>query len=219
MELQDYIQIARRWWWVVLTTALVAAVSAFVFSRLQTPIYKSTMRLTVQPARTDFGLTQSAKTLIASYISIIRTEANAAEVGKRLELDYSPAYIFGQTRMAEDAATFGIEIEVRDYDGETANRIAAEWGRLFVEFRNRDNARQRREDRVEIIPGDQPRYIQDFPRTSVNVAAGGLLGAVVGVGLVVVLEWRRARVIYAADDIQRRLGLPVIGVIPKESAP
>ncbi|MFN3704888.1 MAG: YveK family protein [Thermoflexales bacterium] len=218
MELQDYMQMARRWWWAVVGTALVAVLSAFVFSRLQTPIYKSAMRLTVQPARTDFGLTQSAKTLIASYISIIHTEANAAEVGKRLELDYSPAYIFGQTRMAEDAATFGIEIQVRDYDGETANRIAAEWGRLFIEFRNRDNARQRREDRVEIIPGDQPRYSQDFPRTSVNVAAGGLLGAVAGVGVAAVLEWRRARVIHSTDDLQRRLKLNVLGVVPQEPA-
>ncbi len=218
MELQDYMQMARRWWWAVVGTALVAVLSAFVFSRLQTPIYKSAMRLTVQPARTDFGLTQSAKTLIASYISIIHTEANAAEVGKRLELDYSPAYIFGQTRMAEDAATFGIEIQVRDYDGETANRIAAEWGRLFIEFRNRDNARQRREDRVEIIPGDQPRYSQDFPRTSVNVAAGGLLGAVAGVGVAAVLEWRRARVIHSVDDLQRRLKLNVLGVVPQEPA-
>ena len=76
---------------------------------------------------------------------------NLLEVGKRLQLDYSPAYIYSQTRMADDAASYGVEIEVRDYDGETANRIAREWAQLFVEFRNRDNAKQRREDRVEAI--------------------------------------------------------------------
>ncbi|MCS6774212.1 MAG: Wzz/FepE/Etk N-terminal domain-containing protein [Anaerolineae bacterium] len=213
MELQDYLRIARRRWWIVALVTLCAAASAFVFSRLQTPIYKSSMRVTIQPARTDFGLTQSAKTLLSSYISIIRTEKNAAEVGKRLNLDYSPAYIFGQTRMADDAATFGIEIEVRDYDGETANRIAYEWAQLFVEFRNSDNAKQRREDRVEAILGDAPRYVQDFPRTSVNTAAAGIVGLVVGTLIVALIEWREQGWVRDARDAERRLGLPVLAVV------
>jgi capsular polysaccharide biosynthesis protein len=216
MELQDYLQIARRRWWIVMLVALIAAVSAFVFSRLQTPIYKSSMKLTIQPARTDFGQTQAAKQLLLSYIGIIRTERNAAEVGKRLQLDYSPAYIYGQTRMADDAASYGVEIEVRDYDGETANRIAREWAQLFVEFRNRDNAKQRREDRVEAIIGDDPRYAQDYPRTGVNTAAGLLLGAVAGVAIAALLEWRQSALLHTPKDVERTLALPVVGAIPAD---
>lgn len=214
MELQDYIQIVKRRWWIVVLTALIAAASAFAFSRLQTPIYKSSMKLTIQPARTDFGQTQAAKQLLSSYISIIRTERNAAEVGKRLQLDYSPAYIYGQTRMADDAASYGVEIEVRDYDGETANRIAREWAQLFVEFRNRDNAKQRREDRVEAILGDDPRYTQDYPRTGVNTAAGLLLGLAAGAAIVALLEWRQSALLRAPKDVERNLSLPIVGDIP-----
>jgi capsular polysaccharide biosynthesis protein len=216
MELQDFWQMVKRRWWIVLLVALIAGASAFAFSRMQTPVYKSAMKLTIQPARTDFGLTQSAKTLLSSYISIIRTERNAAEVGKRLTLDYSPGYIFGQTRMADDAATFGIEIEVRDFDGETANRIAKEWAQLFVEFRNNDNAKQRREDRVEAIMGDDPRYSQDYPRTSVNVAAGLLLGAVAGLLIAAALEWRQAGLIRTGKDVERKLDMPLVGAIPAD---
>jgi len=216
MELQDFWQMVKRRWWIVLLVALIAGASAFAFSRMQTPVYKSAMKLTIQPARTDFGLTQSAKTLLSSYISIIRTERNAAEVGKRLTLDYSPGYIFGQTRMADDAATFGIEIEVRDFDGETANRMAKEWAQLFVEFRNNDNAKQRREDRVEAIMGDDPRYSQDYPRTSVNVAAGLLLGAVAGLLIAAGLEWRQAGLIRTGKDVERKLDMPLVGAIPAE---
>lgn len=216
MELQDYLQIVKRRWWIVVMTALIAAASAFVFSRLQTPIYKSSMKLTIQPARTDFGQTQAAKQLLLSYISIIRTERNAAEVGKRLQLDYSPAYIYGQTRMADDAASYGVEIEVRDYDGETANRIAREWAQLFVEFRNRDNAKQRREDRVEAIMGDDPRYVQDYPRTGVNTAAGFLLGLAAGVAIAAFLEWQQSALLRTPKDVERNLSLPVVGVIPAD---
>lgn len=216
MDLQDFLQIVRRRWWIVLLVALIGGASAFAFSRMQTPVYKSAMKLTIQPARTDFGLTQSAKTLLSSYISIIRTERNATEVGKRLGLDYSPGYIFGQTRIADDAATFGIEIEVRDFDGETANRIAREWAQLFVEFRNNDNAKQRREDRVEAVLGDDPRYSQDYPRTLVNTVAGLLLGGVLGLLLAAALEWRQSALIRSAKDVERKLALPVVGAIPSE---
>lgn len=216
MDLQDFLQIVRRRWWIVLLVALIGGASAFAFSRMQTPVYKSAMKLTIQPARTDFGLTQSAKTLLSSYISIIRTERNATEVGKRLGLDYSPGYIFGQTRIADDAATFGIEIEVRDFDGETANRIAREWAQLFVEFRNNDNAKQRREDRVEAVLGDDPRYSQDYPRTLVNTVAGLLLGGVLGLLLAAALEWRQSALIRSAKDVERKLALPVVGTIPSE---
>ena len=216
MELQDFFSVIRRRWWIVVLVALVAAACAFGFSKLQTPIYKSAMRLTIQPARTDFGLTQSAKTLLSSYISIIYKEKNAAEIAKQLNLDYSPAYIYGQTRIADDAATFGIEIEVRDYDGETANRITKEWAQLFVDYRNNDNAKQRREDRVEAIMGDDPRYSLDYPRTGVNTAAGLLLGAVIGALIVAVLEWRSFAFLRSAKDVERNLELPIVGAIPNE---
>jgi len=217
MDLQDYMRIAQRRWWIIVVVALVASASAFVFSRLQTPIYKSSIKLTIQPARTDFGQTQAAKQLLLSYISIIRTERNAAEVAKRLQLDYSPAYIFNQTRMADDAASYGVEIEVRDYDGETANRIAREWAQLFVEFRNRDNAKQRREDRVEAILGDEPRYAQDYPRTGVNTAAGLVLGIAAGLLIVAFIEWRESALLRTPKEVERELALPVIGSIPVQS--
>ena len=51
MELRDYLQLAKRRGWIVILVAVVAAVSAYAFCRLQTPLYRSTMQLTVLPAR------------------------------------------------------------------------------------------------------------------------------------------------------------------------
>ena len=66
MELYDYLQIARRRGWIIIVTALIATISAYAFSRLQTPIYKSSMELFIQPARADFGLSESSRKLISS---------------------------------------------------------------------------------------------------------------------------------------------------------
>ncbi len=216
MELSDFLRIARQRGWLLVLLALLGAGSGLVFSRLQTPIYKSSMKLTVQPARTDFGLAQTARQLLLSYIQIIWTERNAAEVAQRLKLDFAPATIFGNTKMADDAASMGIEIQVTDYDGDTANNIARTWADLLKEYRDRDNAKQRREDRVEIILGDSPRYSQDRPRTAINTVAGGLLGAVIGVAAIALLEGLASAYVRSRADIERRLDIPVIAVVPNE---
>ncbi len=216
MELTDYIRVIRQRGWVIVLVALIGALAGYVFSKLQTPIYKSSIKLTVQPARTDFGLTQSAKTLLLSYIQIIWTETNAAEVAQRLALDYHPATIYGNTKMADDAASFGIEIQVTDPNGETANNIARTWSDLLIEYRNKENTKQRREDQVNIVRGDPPRYSQDRPRTSINTLAGGLLGCVLGVAAIALLESLAAAFIRSRADVERQLELPVLATIPAE---
>ena len=218
MDMNNTLRIARTRGWLLPLLALLGALSGYGFSKMQTPVYKSSMKLTIQPARTDFGLTQSAKTLLLSYIQIIWTERNAAEVAKRLALDYAPATIYGNTKMADDAASFGIDIQVTDYSGDTANDITRTWADLLKEYRDRDNAKQRREDRVDVILGDAPRYAQDRPRTSINTLAGGLLGLLVALGAIALLEALASRFVRNNDDIERGLGLPVLGVIPARGA-
>jgi capsular polysaccharide biosynthesis protein len=215
MEIQDLFRMIRQRGWLVPVLALVGALAAFGFSRMQTPVYKSAMKLTVQPARTDFGLAQTTKNLMLSYIQIIWTERNSAEVAKRLKLDYDPATIYGNTKMATDDASYGIEIQVSDYDGDTANNIARTWGDLFKEFRDTENAKQRREDRVDIILGDAPRYAKDRPRTTINTVAGGLLGGIVGAISIALLEWLQSRMVRSKTDVERIFSLPVLGSIPK----
>jgi capsular polysaccharide biosynthesis protein len=216
MEATDLLRLIRRRGWLVLLLAVLGAGSGYVFSRLQTPVYKSTMKLTVQPARSDLGLTQSAKTLLLSYIQIIWTERNSAEVAQRLKLDYAPATIYGNTKMADDAASFGIEIEVSDYDGDTANDIARTWADLLKEYRDRDNARQRREDRVEVVLGDAPRYTQFTPRTSINTLAGGLLGVVIGAVVLILIEQGAAAYVRRPSDVVEQLDAPLLAVFPTE---
>ena len=55
MELNDYFRIIRQRGWVVLALMALTAAAAFGFSKMQTPVYESTLRMLVQPSRTDFG--------------------------------------------------------------------------------------------------------------------------------------------------------------------
>ena len=90
MELSDYFRILRQRGWIIVVVAVVAAVSAFGFSKLQRPIYKSSMQVTVLPARNDMGLAQTTKQLLRAYVTIMDTKNWAAQVLERFEQDRHP---------------------------------------------------------------------------------------------------------------------------------
>lgn len=214
MPLSEYVQILRRRGWVMLLLAVVTAASALVFSLLQTPVYKATVDILVQPARTDFGLTQSAKLLLRSYVSWMNTRNNAQRVIDQLQLDVTPETLLGDVTIASDDSRFVIQVDVKSEDLELASAVAQEWSNLFVQWRQDENARQRREDRVEALQLDAPRVVQHTPKIKINVAAGALLGVLLGGVIAFWLESSQAGLVRSPEDVERGLGLAVLGVVP-----
>jgi len=214
MELQDYIRILKRRGWIIILLMVMTAVAAFAFSKLQTPIYKSSVDILVQPARADFGITQSAKMLLRSYVSWMNTNTRAQEVIDLLSLDRLPGDLRSDVKIASDESRLVIQLNVEDPDGDLANDIAQAWTDLFVQWRNSDNAKQRKEDRVEAIQLDPPRYGLDRPKWKINVLAGAIFGALVGGVIVFVLEWVESGVVRRPEDVDRYLGIPLLGAIP-----
>ena len=142
MVIIDYFRVFWRRGWVLALSAALTASSALVFSVVQTPVYKSTVDVLVQPARTDFGLTQSAKLLLDSYVAFLDTETSAAEVIDVLQLDTLPETLRGDVRIAAEAQRFLIRIEVENESGVLANDIARHWAQLLVQWRNDENQKQ-----------------------------------------------------------------------------
>lgn len=214
MTLLDLFVVLRRRGWIILLAALLTAGSAFVFSRLQTPVYESTVRLLVQPARPDLGLTQSAKTVLRSYVEWLKTRQNAQRVIDTLQLDRTDESLLGDVTIASEDENFVIQVDVRNQNGDLANDIARTWADLFVQWRNVENENLRREDRVTALMLDAPRYTLYRPQTTVNVLAGGILGLLLGGLVVFVLEYLEANIIRTRLDAERALGLNVLGVVP-----
>lgn len=197
--------------------AVITAAAAFVFSTImeqRAPVYQSTIKILIQPARTDFGLTQAAKILMDSYVAWMDSDYRAQDVIETLQLDMTPEELRSNVRIASDAQRLLITIEVENGDGELANRIAKAWADLFIQWRNEENQRVRREDRIDAQIIDDPRYELFFPKTGINTAAGGIFGFLVGLAIVFVLEYIESGVIRSTEDVDRFLTLPVLGAIP-----
>jgi len=219
MELYDYFRILRQRGWIIVIAAAVAALSAFGFSKLQRPIYKSSMQVTVLPARNDMGLAQTTKQLLRAYVTIMDTRKWAGLVLQRFEqeghpLDMTPEQLKNNVIIASYEDKNVIQIDVRNGDGEQGNRIAIAWAQEFQDWRNAENNKVRKEDRVDVVLGDNPIYTQYRPQTKINTAAGGVFGLLVGALIVAVLEWIESGLVRTPDDVERKLGLAVLGVIP-----
>jgi len=214
MALTDYVRVLRRRGWIIALLAALTAVSAFVFSAVQTPVYKSTIYVGVLPARPDLGLTQSAKTLLRLYVSVINTETFAQKVIDAKQLDRTAADLLGDVTIASDDSRFVIQIDVEDPDPAEANDVAQKWAGFFIQWRDDQNAVARREDRVEAFVLDPPRPALYRPQNTINTLAGAILGALLGGVIVFVLEYIESGIIRSPQDIDRMLALPVLGAIP-----
>jgi len=216
MELGDYIRILRKRWWIIVVAVLLTAGSGSVFSELQHPEYTSTAEIIIEPARPDWGLAQSAKMLLRTYMTVADSDKWALLVinDDDLQLPMTPDQLRSRARFAVEDDRMVIKIEIEDYDGDQANDIARTWAQLLVEWRDSQNQRQRKEDRVYAYLRDEPRYVQSWPKTKVVTAAGTVFGLVIAGVVIFFLEWLEAGIVRTPQDVERQLNLAVVGAIP-----
>ena len=217
MELTDYLRILRKRGWIVLVVAFVAAVTAFGVSRLQTPVYSASVKLSVNPARADWGLSNTTKDLLRNYAENMRTHKMAQEVIDRAKLDMDTSTLLGKLYLSPASDTFTLQIEARDTDPQVAMTIAQTMAEVFVEDRDAWNQRQDKRDRIEVSILDSVwnlGYQQYSPNTRVNTLAGAIVGVLLGLLVIFFLEWLEQDVIRASADVERTLQVTVLGAIP-----
>lgn len=218
MEINDYLRILRKRGWIIVVVALVAAASAYGFSKMQTPIYSATVKLSVVPARaTDWGSNNSLKDLLRNYAENIRTHTMAAKVIDRAQLDMDTTTFLSKLFVSPDSSTFTLALEARDRDPEVAMAMVDAMAQAFVEDRDQWNQLQDKRDRIEIRPLDNVYNLgfqQYSPKTRINVMAGALFGALIGVMVIFFLEWLEQDIIRSAPDVERAIGVAVLGTVP-----
>jgi capsular polysaccharide biosynthesis protein len=214
MELVNYVRILRKRWWIIIVAVVFTAGSAFLFSKLQHPEYTSTAEIVIEPARPDWGLAQSAKMLLRTYMTVADSYSWAQDVIDELQLPMTPEQLRSNAHFAAEDDRMVIKLEVEAYDGDQANDIARTWATLLVQWRDQQNQRQNKEDRVYASLRDQPRYSQSWPKTKVVTAGGGVFGLVIAGVIIFSLEWLEAGIVRTPQDLERQLNLTVVGAIP-----
>ncbi len=215
MNLLEYVNILLRRGWILLLLALVAAGSAWWLGTRQTPVYRATQRVLMQPTRADFGLTEASKTLLGNHVAYLDSEFRAREVIDNLRLDMTARQLTSVVTIAADPLNLTIQIDVDLADGDQANDVAREWGNLLIQYRNEENQRARREDYINASLQDNARYTLLRPRPTLNAAAGAILGLILGGVLVLVLEYLESSIVRNSEDMERATGISVLANIPQ----
>ena len=214
MELKDYLRILRKRGWIILLVAVLTAGAAYGFSRLQTVEYKSSISVFVRPARIDNGTLLATKQILRGFVAFIDSKNFAASVINQLGLDMLPDALMGRVTIASKDEDYLIQIDVIDTDPAEAERIALEWANQFVQWRKLDNELQLKEDRVDASIVQDPTTNKFRPQTTLNVAAGGIIGLMLGTLIAFFLESIESNILRAPDDVERGLGMTVLGAIP-----
>ncbi len=219
MELREYFRIIARRGWIIVLTMVIAMAGAFVVSRLQTPVYRSTIYLNVVPARLDWGLQQTIVSVMRNYAGIITSRSTAQEVISRLQLDITPEQLSEKITVKPIQSDLQIQIDADDYDPIIARDIAQTAAEVFVEYTDVQMQDQDAADRVEvsILDPAQPGTLHK-PKWKTNVLAGAVLGALVGVIIVFILRFLEADIIHNARELEEYTGVAVLGLVPATDA-
>lgn len=214
MNLLEYGRILWRRGWIMVLLAVIAAASAYFLSSRQTPIYRSTQLVLIQPSRNDLGLTEATTRLMESYVVYLNSSDRAQEVINTLNLDMLARDLQGKATIAANRNNLTVQIDIDLPDGELANDVARTWGNLLVQYRTAENQTVRQEDRIDALLPDGARYRLLQPNILINTLAGAIIGFLLGGIVVFVLEYLESSVVRRREDIERQLELPVLATIP-----
>ena len=220
MELKEYFRILGKRGWIIILCMVIVAASAFVFSRIQRPVYRSTVYLNVVPARLDYGLQQVVRGVMRNYAGTISSRPNAQEVIDRLQLDITPEQFLSKITVSPNEADLVLQINADDFDPLIARDIAQTSAEVFTEQIDKYMLDQDKQDRVSVTIRDYalPGTLHK-PKWKINVVAGAGFGVIIGVAIVSILEWLASEIIRRPEDIERQMDLAVLGVIPQQGRP
>lgn len=203
-------------WKVILLSTIMTGVIAFTVSFfLLTPQYESTAALYVlskSTSITSLADIQMGTNLTNDYIVVVKGRPVIEQVISNLGLEEETYEVLSKRVTLNNPSDSRIlEITVRDPNQDLAKKIADEIAAVSSAFIS------------EKMDQDPPTIIQygyaDGGPVSPNIARNVLLGALVGAFLamaIVVISYLLNDTIMSTDDVERKLGLHLLGTLPLE---
>lgn len=218
MRLSEYIRIIRRRMLVIVLAVMLTAVSAYVFSKLQEPLYRSEASYLVVPNRNDNGLSIVLTNNMNSYKQLALARPQIEKISAQLQLDRSPEWLLEHISIQANADDRKMIVQVDYPDIDMAPRLANAVGENMAALVSSLNDGLEGTDKINMritTPATPPQLHR--PQTRINVLAGAFLGLIVGLLLAFVLD-AIDDTLKNTDDVERHVGLTILGAIPASNA-
>lgn len=212
-----HIVLNRKWIWI--TTSVIAVAIAVVFTLYGvTPVYKSETTLMVNSSKSsgiselaasfDIGSVNLSQKLVVTYSEIVKSRIVLEQVIDNLNLEMSYGGLLSSITSSPVGSTEILKISVSDIEPERAALIANEISSVFI----KEVMRILKVNNVEIIDKAIPIASPVNVKLFLNIAIALVLGLMMGVFVIFILEMTD-RTIKTSDDVEKHLGLNVLGSI------
>lgn len=202
---------------IIIITAIAAATSGIISYFILTPIYQSSTQILVNQAKSDqqafqYNEVQTNLQLINTYTVIIKSPAILDKVIDQLKLDMTSSELNEKVAVSSEQDSQVVTISVEDEDpkksAEIANTVALVFKKEISKIMSVDNVSVLSQAEI----GTDPSPIK--PKPVMNIAIALVVGLMAGVGLAFLLEFLD-NTIKNEQDIEKHLGLPVLGAITR----
>lgn len=205
----------KRLWLILSITILATLVSGIISYFFLTPIYQASTQILVNQKKSEQALYNASEVqtnlqLINTYNVIIKSPAILDLVIEELDLDMTAQQLNSMITVGNETNSQVVNISVQNADKELAVDIANTTANVFkteiVKIMNVDNVS------VLTKASDVQTQSPIKPKPPLNIAIALVVGLMAGVGLAFLLEYLD-NTVKDAQDIERTLELPVLGVI------
>lgn len=224
MDIRSYARVAQAQWHLLLA-ALVLGLAASAVVTVQTPpSYASdaTLFLTTQRASSDSALAYEGSLLAEqkadSYVELVTSEQILGEVIAQMELDRTPRELAQDVSATLLPSTALIAVRVTDRSPEGAQQIATVLvDRIGVLVEDLEEPEGLGPAALQARVVEPPTFSSEpvSPQPVLNLALGGILGLLAGLGLA--LLWNAVRrPVRRVDELFEATSAPVLGVVPRD---
>lgn len=216
MEIKEYINILKKRFLLIVVITLLATFTSAVLSYIVIkPEYKSDISVIIgkkednQTGAYNYNDIMMYQKLVKTYSVMATSRRVVDDVKDKQNLDITSGEITKMISVAPKGDTQFLTITVKSRSAETAkiiaNQIAVSLKEISNDILNEDN--------VHILDEAMLPTQPDTPRPMLNMAIAFFLGLMVSVGLVFLIEYLD-NTVKTQDDIEKLIGVPVLGIIP-----
>lgn len=218
IDLREYFGIIKKRFWIIaLITVIAAVVSGAISFFMLNPVYEAKSTLIVNADKqaetqivTGDQITVTQK-LAVTYGEIIKSRTVLEDVIKNLKLNDEYEDLVKSVTVSPVQDTQIISISVQDTNPQKASDIANEIPKVFA----KEAKRITKANDVQVIDKATLPKNPIKPNKVMNVLIAFVLGTMIGLFVVFLIEYLDNKM-KTPQDIEKHLGLSVIGVIPNE---
>jgi capsular polysaccharide biosynthesis protein len=217
ISVKDLLLELLAYWRLILMAAILAAGIGFAVSKfLMVPKYESTAELyvlTKSTTITSLSDIQTSTSLTNDYIVVIKGRPVLDQVISNLGLDETYRSLRARVSVNNPTNSRLLDITVTDTDPVLAKRIADEIADVGAAFISQKLV----QDPPEVVQYGYSDGDPVSPSIKKNTVIGGVIGALFAVAIVII-SYLFNDSLMAPEDIERKLGMHVLGTLPLEES-